>query len=207
MNRLMTIAGAAGLACLLLAGAIFALLTPLSGRVPASVVDAQTPAGSEPAIVVVTEGSASAQPDQAVVSVGVQVTQPTATAALAESNAKTEAVLAKLAELGVPRANIQTSGISLFPVQDAPTRPGAEPPVVGFRASNNVTVLLTDLSRVGAILDAVVGAGANQLQGVRFTIADPSALQRQAMDEAVKKSRSQADAIAAGLGLKAGRVL
>jgi uncharacterized protein YggE len=206
MSRLGAILGALLLALLLMAGGLLAYLIPIAGRAPVASVAAQTP-GGPPSITVTSEGSASAQPDQATISVGVQATRPTAAEALAEANRATEAILAKLDEFGIPRANVQTSGVSLFPVQEGPARPGGEPTISGYRAVNQLTVLIADLGKVGQVLDGVVAAGANQVSGVRFGIKDDSGLRAQAMQQAVQKSRPQANAIAAGLGLKTDQVL
>jgi uncharacterized protein YggE len=206
MSRLGVVSGALMLALLLMAGGLLAYLIPIAGRAPVASVVAQT-AGGPPSITVTSEGSASAQPDRATISVGVQATRPTAAEALAEANRATEAILAKLDEFGIPRTNVQTSGISLFPVQEGPSRPGGEPTISDYRAVNQVTVVFDDLGKVGQVLDGVVAAGANQVSGVRFGIKDDSGLQAQAMQQAVQKSRPQADAIAAGLGLKTDQVL
>jgi uncharacterized protein YggE len=208
MSRLGVIVGAALLALLLAAGGALAYLIPVVRTgAPASVSAQTAPASRPPSITVTAEGTASAQPDQATISVGVQSTKPTASEALAETNRLTEAMLAKLGEFGIPRPNIQTSGISLFPVHEGPARPGGEPAISGYRAVNQVTVLIADLGKVGQVLDGVVAAGANQVSGVRFGLKDDSALRTQAMQQAVQKARPQADAIAAGLGLKSDQVL
>ena len=208
MSRLGMVASAAVLALLLAAGGLVAYLVPVAGRVPVAPVGAQTaPAGGPPSITITAEGSASAQPDQAIISVGVQSTKPTAAEALTETSRVTEAVLAKLDSFGIPRTSIQTSGISLFPVQEGPARPGGEPAISGYRAGNQVTVMISDLGKVGQVIDGVVAAGANQVNGVRFGIRDDSALRNRAIQEAMKTARPRADAMAAGLGLKTDQVL
>jgi uncharacterized protein YggE len=208
MSRLTGFLGATVLVLLLLAVGVIAYLTPGAARLAPAPVGAQAaPPAGPPSITVTAEGTASARPDQATITIGVQAVRPTAAEALAEANRQTEALLAKLDELGIPRPTIQTTGISLFPVQSPPTQPGGEGQVTGYRAGNHVTVVITDLGRVGAILDGVVAAGANQISGVHFGLQNDSALRTQAMQQAVQKARPQADAIAAGLGFKAGDVL
>jgi uncharacterized protein YggE len=191
----------------LLIGGLAAYFSP-GMRPPA--VSAQTPAaGGPPSITVTAEGRASGRPDQAMVSVGVETVRPTATEALTEANRQTEAILAKLDEFGIAREDVQTSGINLFPVHSEQPDPAMSgvPQITGYRAINQVTVLLKNLDQVGQVLDGVVTAGANQVQGVQFIIADDSALATQAMQQAVAAARPQADAIAAGMGLKSGEVL
>lgn len=208
MFRLGIVISAALLALLLTAGGLAAYLSPIIGRASVAPVGAQTtPTSGPPAITITTEGSASAQPDQAIISAGVQATKPTAAEALAETSRVTETVLAKLDSLGIPRASVQTSGISLFPVQEGPSRPGGEPAISGYRAINQVTVTINELGKVGQVLDGVVAAGANQVSGVRFGLRDDAALRNQALQAAMKVARPRADAIAAGLGLKTDQVL
>lgn len=208
MSRLGMVVGAALLAGLLLAGGLLAFLLPMTGRAPVGSVAAQPgPSSEPPSITISSEGTASAQPDEAAIIVGVQITRPTAADALAEANRVTEAVLSKLDSLGIPRANVQTSGVSLFPVQEGPARPGGEPAISGYRAVNQLSVLINDLGRVGQVLDGVVAAGANQVMGVRFGIKDDTGLRNQATQEAMRLARPRADAVAAGLGLKTDAVL
>lgn len=189
-------------------GAIAAglIVMPARGGQPA-LVSAQVPATGQ-GISIVSEGSASARPDQAWVSVGAQAVRPTAAEAMAEASRLIEAILAKLDSLGIPRAQVQTGNIGLFPVQDgAPRQPGSEPTITGYRASNSLTVQITDLAKVGPVLDGAVTAGANQVGGVRFGIKDDTALRNQAMREATGAARAHADLLAGGLGLRAGEVL
>jgi uncharacterized protein len=208
MSRIGILVSATMLALLLAAGGLLAYLIPVASR-PASPVGAQSaPTGGPPTIVVGAEGSASAQPDQATISVGAQAVKPTAAEALAEANRLTTAVLTKLTELGVPRANIQTSSINLFPVQEEKPGPGGgEPTITGYRAINQVTVLLDDLAKVGPVLDGAVTAGANQVNFVRFSIKDDAALRARAIQQAVAAARPRADAIAGGMNLKADQVV
>jgi uncharacterized protein YggE len=208
MTRLTTILGTGVLAVLLAAGGLVAFFVPAIRPSGPTLVGAQAaPTGGPPSITVTAEGSASAQPDQATIVVGVQTVKPTAAEALAEANRLTEALLAKLGEYGIDRANIQTSGISLFPVQQEPAQPGGPPTITGYTATNQLTVLVSDLSKVGQVIDGVVAAGANQVSGVQFGLRDDSALRAQAMQQAVQGARPQANAIATGLGMTTGDVL
>jgi uncharacterized protein YggE len=202
---------------LLMVGGLLAYVAPLLAPAPQSVAaqaaqatatPVPPPATRQQEITVMGDGSASARPDQAWISVGVQTSKPTAAEALAEANAATEAVLARLDQLGIARANVQTSGLSLFPIQEgAPKQPGADPAITGYRAVNQLTVLVSDLNKVGQVLDGVVAAGANTVGGVRFGLKDDSALRAQALQDAIKSARPKADTMAAGLNLKTGQVL
>lgn len=174
---------------------------------PASVA-AQASQGEPPGLSVVGDGAATARPDQATLSTGVQVTRASPSEALAEASRVTEVVLAKLDELGIPRTSVQTSGLSIFPVYDNSPRPGGgEPPIVGYRAGLQMTIVIANLDQVGRVIDGVVGAGANQVGGLRFGIRDEAALRHQALQEAFRVARAKADILAGAAGAKVGAVL
>lgn len=81
-----------------------------------------------------------------------------------------------------------------------------EPRIVGYRASNVVSVEVNELGRVGEIIDAGIGAGANQLQGIFFQLRDDTQARTEAMRLAVQKTRMQAAAIADALEVRLGGV-
>jgi uncharacterized protein YggE len=222
MSRISIVLSAALMAMLLLVGGLLAYLAPAIGRIPApQLVAAQTAppaptvtpraaaAANQREITVVADGEANARPDQAWISAGVEVTKPTAAEALAEANGATEAVLAKIDQLGISRTNVQTTGVSLYPMMDGGPRPqpNATPTITGYRAGNHLTVLVGDMGKVGQVLDALVSAGATNVGGVRFGLKDDSALRMQALEDALKSARPKAEAMAKGLGLTAGEVL
>jgi uncharacterized protein YggE len=122
------------------------------------------------------EGEASGKPDQARLSAGVVTQAPTAAAALTANTAAMNRVFAALKALGIPDNKIQTSNFSVQP-QYPPYRPdGTEQRnIVGYQVSNQVSVTVDDLAKLGSALDALVRSGANQLGGVSFAIADPKA--------------------------------
>jgi uncharacterized protein len=104
--------------------------------------------------------------------------------------------------LGVPESAIQTSNFSVQP-QYADNRGGNAPAITGYQVSNQVDVMLDDTKKLGPALDVLVGAGANQINSVGFTIKDPSALEAKAREAAVADAlaHAQSYAHAAGVGL------
>jgi uncharacterized protein YggE len=82
-------------------------------------------------------------------------------------------VMASLRKAGIAEKDIQTSNLNLNPqyryVENQP------PELVGYQASNQVTVTVHDLKKLGAAVDATVGAGANHVQGISFGLEDPTA--------------------------------
>jgi uncharacterized protein YggE len=158
-------------------------------------------------IAVIADGQARAEPDVAILNAGVQADGQTAREALDGANGQMQNVLAALQGLGIAQEDIQTSGVNLFTLT-APEKPGPGglPEVIGYRASNNVTVTIRDLSRVDAVLDAVVGAGANNLGGLHFTVSDTAAMHERALADAVGQARPLAEAIAKAAGLPLGEI-
>ncbi len=154
-------------------------------------------------ITVVGEGKAIATPDVAYVSLGVETTGDTAKAAMEENSRRMNEVVGQLKGLGIAERDIQTSGINLQPIYE-PMRPeqtATRPNIVGYRASNTVTVTINDLAQAPAVFDGVVKVGANSISGLQFGIKDESRLRQQALAEAAKQSQGKAKAIADALGV------
>ncbi len=167
-----------------------------------STVAAQTPVPRT--ITVVADGEVRGQPDVAYLSLGVQTSGPTAKEAMEENSRLMNAVLAKLEALGMPKKDVQTMGLSLYPIY-APPKGGemvkAEQ-VSGYRAANSLNVTISDVNRAAEVLDGALTAGANTAGGVRFAIKDDAKLRNQALEEAVKAARPKAEIIAKALGVK-----
>ncbi|WP_343345593.1 SIMPL domain-containing protein [Sphingomicrobium sp. XHP0239] len=143
-------------------------------------------------------GTVDAVPDLAIVNAGVEVRAPTAAAALREASDRIEAILGALEAAGVEDRDIQTSRVSLNPQFDYSER--SEPRLTGYAASNTVNVRFRDIERAGTIVDALVQAGANQVNGPSFTFADPDPLTERARMEALRMGEERARAYAAALG-------
>jgi uncharacterized protein len=150
-------------------------------------------------------GEVTRVPDLAVISAGVQTLQPTATAAIEENAARMERVRAALRRAGIADKDIQTSSINLNPeYQYDQNRP---PRLTGYRATNTVNVKFRDLKRTGAILDALVAEGANQINGPSLTIDKPESALDEARAKAIANGRARADLYARALGMKVVRLL
>jgi uncharacterized protein YggE len=144
-------------------------------------------------ITVVGQGEAKVAPDIAYVNVGVRTREKTAKDAQDKNNQAMAAVIDSIKKLGVPETEIQTNGISLWPVYQQ------ENIVGGYEAANGVTVRV-EIAKVGPLLDAAVEAGANSNVSVGFALKDPKAATAQALENATIDARGRADAIAKGLG-------
>jgi uncharacterized protein len=150
-------------------------------------------------IVVTGDGSVSTVPDRAQLSFGVTTNAKTASAALRANAAEMTKVIVALKEQG--GAPIRTDFVSLSPR----TTPSGEE-IVGYTATNSVTVTLLDLSRIGAAIDGAVEAGANQVSGPSLVRSQQDALYRQALRAAIANAKGKAQTIAGASGLHLRRI-
>lgn len=157
-------------------------------------------------VTVTGQGEASAAPDMAVLSIGVQSEGETASAALRENSGQMNATIKKLKDLGVADKDIRTSGLSVNPRYDY-EQSRAAPPIVGYTASNTVTVRLRDLDAAGGVIDQAAQSGANSLDGISFTFADPKPLYDKARRDAVAKAKEKAELLSDAAGVGLGRLL
>jgi uncharacterized protein len=158
-----------------------------------------------PAISVTGEATVSVPPDQAQIDGGVTSDAKTAREASDANNAAMGKVLLALKGAGIDEKDYQTSRLSLQP-QYAPNRSGPSP-VVGYRASNRVTVKLRDVAKVANIVDVLVGAGANELGGINFMVSQASKLLDDAREKAIADARRKAEIYAKAAGVALGEPL
>ena len=150
-------------------------------------------------------GEVRARPDTAALSAGVSVDAPTAAAALTSANRSMQAVLMALKKLGVPDKDIQTQNFSIHP--QYATGNGEAPRVTGYQVTNQIEIQLEDITKLGPALDALVAAGANQINGVNFSIHDPAGLLADARASAVADARGKAQTFAKAAGVSLGSIL
>ncbi len=158
-----------------------------------------------PAISVTGEASISVPPDLAQLDAGVASDGKTAREASEANNTAMAKVLAAVKTAGIEDKDVQTSRLSLQP-QYAPNRSGPSS-ITGYRASNRVTVKLHDVGKVASVIDALVGAGANDIGNVNFTVSNASALLDQAREKALADARRKAEIYAKAAGVTLGAPL
>jgi uncharacterized protein len=184
-------------------GALALLILP---AVPAAVAQEETPRR----LVVTGTGEASARPDIAVISAGVVVQADSASAALAENTRAMNAVLEELRAAGLAQEDLRTAQFAVTPLYESsqPDPQRIEPPrIVGYQVSNQVTARVREIDRLGATLDALVGAGANSIDGLYFDLADPKQVQGEARDAAVADALAKARRYATAAGVELGEIL
>ncbi len=156
----------------------------------------------------VGQGSVETAPDMATVSMGVTTEAKTANSAMSRNTDSLEGVLLQLAEAGIEMRDVQTNSLSLSPRWDnRPTSSSGKPKIVGFVASNMLSVRVRDLDKLGMVLDAVVQNGANTFHGLHFGLQEPQPAQDAARQDAVADARRKAQLYATAAGVKLGDVL
>lgn len=173
--------------------------------VPAAAADVQVQSQGPLVELSVTE-TVKAAPDIVEVSAGVTSQAPTAVAAMAANAQAMDAVIARIKSLGIAADDIQTTGINLGAQYDYDQ--GRQRQVFrGYQASNRVSVTLRDVKRTGPVLDALVAAGATDLNGPNFSIDDDSGPRSQARKAAFERAQAQATEYARWAGYTGVRLL
>jgi hypothetical protein len=159
-----------------------------------------------PAVISTTgEATVSVAPDLAQIDGGVTSEAKTAREASDANNAAMGKVLLALKSAGIEEKDFQTSRLSLQP-QSAPNRPGPST-IVGYRASNRVTVRLREVAKLANVIDTMVGAGANDIGGINFMVSQASKLLDEAREQAIADARRKAEIYAKAAGVTLGAPL
>jgi uncharacterized protein len=150
-------------------------------------------------------GETTRVPDVAIISAGVVSRSATATAALQDTADKMQKMIAALKRAGVESRDVQTSNVSLNPEYRYPENQA--PQLVGYTASNSVTIRFRDIRNSGKILDVLVGQGSNQISGPNLVVDKPEAALDEARTKAIAEGRARADLYARSLGMRVVRVV
>ena len=151
-----------------------------------------------PVLAVEGRGSASVASDQAVLTVGVVSTGSSASQAQAVNAQKIIAITQALKELGVAGSDIKTQSYNFYPNYRNNQRGSGE--ISNYTAAHALQVNVRNISKLGKIIDTALHSGANEVNSLRFTVSDQSAVQREALQNAIADARKKADIIAGGLG-------
>lgn len=165
----------------------------------AQVVDSQR------SITVIGRGEAFGEPDQARVQIGVETFAESVAEATSGNEADVQAIMAALEGMEIAREDIQTSNYNLWAEQVYGER-GPEG-IAGYRVSNQVNVKIRDIEKVGQVIAAATEAGANNIHGVSFSVAEPGALEIEARQAAIDNARQKAGSLADLSGVELGEVV
>lgn len=150
-------------------------------------------------------GKTTRVPDLATIRAGVVTQAPTAAAALSDNANRMSAVLSALKRAGIQPRDVATANVSLQPQYRYEDN---KPPVItGYQATNTVSIRFRDIAKSGAILDALVAQGANQIDGPNLSLDQPDAALDEARVDAVKRAQARAQLYAKAAGLSVSRIL
>ena len=159
------------------------------------------------AITVSGEGEVKGKPNLARIQAAVVTHAASAQEAISANNADMARVFRALEDLGVASTDIQTSGFAVSPRYGRHGDSNRPAEIVGYEASNRVTVVIRGIDRVGETLDGLVRAGANQISGIAFAVDNPTALLDEARQLAVADARRRAQLYASAAGVELGPIL
>jgi uncharacterized protein len=152
-------------------------------------------------LTVIGSGGADVTPDRASFGFGTVTQARTAAAALEASSSAVARVVAALRREGIAQADIQTADVSLSPRW---SENGES--IIGYTASNTVSAIVRPLGQAGAVIDAAVAAGANQMSGPSLLASDQASAYRDALRAAVANARAKAQTLATASGVSVGRI-
>ena len=151
-------------------------------------------------ITVTGAGSVTTVPDEAEFSLGITTKGRTAGTALAANSKRMRELIEALKAAGIAERDIQTRDVSVGSDYDETGRSD------DFVASNTVSVLIRDLDRAGAVLDAAAQAGANNVYGPSLTRSNRDGLEAKALEYSVANARKRAETLAEAAGVELGAV-
>jgi len=181
-----------------------AVLVPLAGF--ASGAGAQVE-HDFPTLSVTGQGEVSVAPDEVRVSFAVVTEAETVADAMRENSRLAAKVVDALKRRGIDKKDIQTTNFSIQPRYAPRNRADETPRIVGYRVHNQVRVRSDELEAAGELIEAGVGAGANSVSGIQFTVADEESVYERAVGAAAKDARRKAEALAEAAGVRLARIV
>lgn len=166
---------------------VVAFMTPLSLQSQAT----YTPLEPVPQITVVGRGETKISPDRATIQISVQTRATTASAAGAANASRQRAVLDALRKLGLSDEQLSTANYNVNP--EYRYEPNRNPVIIGYTATNTIIAEIRDLTKVGAAIDAALGAGANLINSLNFYASNLQQARQTAITAAVQTARAEAE--------------
>ena len=189
-----------------LAFAAVSLAAPLAAQQPAG----GAPGTMRPPSQISTSATGEARyvPDRATISMGVQTRAATAAKASADNAVKQRAVIDALRAQGIAAEQISTENYSLNAEQVYNPQAGDKAPkVTGYVATNTVRVEVKKIDQVGALIDAAIAKGANDIGALDFHSSAPDSLRRVALADAYRQAYADATVLARAAGGELGELI
>jgi len=177
---------------------VFTVLVALAAIGAVSAADVST----DHTITASGTGSVMGTPDRAQISLAVETENPDVRVAQAANAARMSTVMDALIAAGIPKDALKTTGYNIYPVYED-TKLTLTPKVKTYQVTNTLTVTLHDVSRTGEVIDIGIANGINQANSIRFFLSDEQnqVLRTEALKEATARAASDAQTVAAALGV------
>lgn len=160
-----------------------------------------------PSITVIGTGEVQSKPDLAQINVGVVTQDESASAALEQNTEKMQDLMEELSRLGIDEKDIQTTNFSVGPTYSHDPQGRRPPEIEGYQVSNQVQIKVRKLSALGRVLDDLISRGANQVNGISFSLADSTNTMDDARRKAMADARRKAELYAKAARVELGQPL
>ena len=174
-------------------------------------VQAHDEVPEKPVVTVTGHGEISLAPDTAFVTLGMETTGKTVADAQRQNRLVMNKVVERLRALQIETERIQTASFTVSPQYKPPAKrseaPAGPPEIIGYIVSNTMTVEVRSLDKVGPVIEESLAAGANQFQGLHWTLRDEQQAKLGALKQAAAKAREKAAALSDALKVKLIRLL
>ncbi len=176
----------------------------LLGPLPLSI--SQTVTNKQNTFDVTGDGEVTTAPDRAKISAGVQVNDSTVAAVQDKGNKIITQVTADLVKLGVDKADIKTSGYSLYPNYDYRSNPQK---IIGYNLNISLLITIKDFNKINDVIDTATRDGANQVGGVSFTLSDDKRrqIEDQVRELAIQRAKEKATSLSRIAGIRLGKII
>lgn len=165
---------------------------------------AESASAASRTITVTGQAEISMTPDIAMATFGVTTAGTSVEAAKHENDRTMQNILDSLLAAGLEKSQVQTSTFSVQPVYANDKNGGESNSISSYRVQNTVTVTIEDINKVSQVIDTAFNAGANQFQGIRFSVKKEDGLKdnllKQALLDGKRKAALMADTLDAKLG-------
>lgn len=181
------------------------VISRVVGPVPFSVTSTTTQKQST--FDVTGDSKITTVPDKAVVSLGITVNESSVKAAQDNANKIINDINDGLGKLGIEKKDIKTDNYSLYPNYDYTGGSGQH--IVGYTVTANLSVSVTDFTKLNQAVDTATSAGANQVGGISFALSDDKKkeVENDARKEAIENAKSKAQELASLAGMKLGKIV
>lgn len=154
-----------------------------------------------PQISVSGEGKVKVTPDQAAIVITVETKGANAKDVKKENDQKVEAVLKFIKKINLPTEDYKTRRVALNPQYEYESKKRF------YNASQTIEILLKDLTKYDSLMEGLVDAGVNRIDGVTFQSSKLAQYQAEARKLAMKDAKAKADDFVSVLGQKVGKAL